>query len=189
MPNEDLSKRHFQKKISTYCDVRIVPVAPDRVVDNVRAYLLALITFRKTPALANNRYDWRQIAHDCGIDEALTITLKKQLRPALDAIMRWLKEPLVEDDAPKGREDCKLRGYPVPRESLPPPRQASITKSKRSRARPHLAAPALSRDQFLTNQNPCSRPTKTRVHSPMHSPIKCTALVRVTGNSTGRSFA
>ncbi len=29
MPNEDLSKRHFQKKISTYCDVRIVPVAPD----------------------------------------------------------------------------------------------------------------------------------------------------------------
>lgn len=103
MPNEDLSKRHFQKKISTYCDVRIVPVAPDRVVDNVRAYLLALITFRKTPALANNRNDWRQIAHDCGIDEALTITLKKQLRPALDAIMRWLKEPLVEDDAPKGR--------------------------------------------------------------------------------------
>lgn len=57
MPNEDLSKRHFQKKISTYCDVRIVPVAPDRVVDNVRAYLLALITFRKSPALANNRYD------------------------------------------------------------------------------------------------------------------------------------
>lgn len=98
MPNEDLSKLHFQKKISTYCDVRIAPVAPDWVVDNLRPYLLALITFRKTPALANNRYDWRQIAHDCGIDEALTKTLKKQLRPALDAIMRWLKEPPVEDD-------------------------------------------------------------------------------------------
>ncbi len=103
MPNEDPSKRHFQKKISTYCDVRIVPVAPNWVVDNVRPYLLALITFRKTPALANNRYDWRQIAHDCGIDEALTTALKKQLRPALDAIMRWLKEPPVEDDAKKGK--------------------------------------------------------------------------------------
>lgn len=103
MPNEDLSKHHFQKKISTYCDVRIAPVAPDWVVDNLHPYLLALITFRKTPALANNRYDWRQIAHDCGIDEALTTTLKKQLRPALDAIMRWLKKPPVEDDAPKGR--------------------------------------------------------------------------------------
>ena len=103
MPNEDLSKRHFQKKISTYCDVRIVPVAPNWVVDNVRPYLLALITFRKTPALANNRYDWRQIARDCGIDEALTTALKKQLRPALDAIMRWLKEPPVEADAKKGK--------------------------------------------------------------------------------------
>lgn len=103
MPNEDLSKRHFQKKISTYCDVRIVPVAPDWVVDNLRAYLLALIAFRTTPALANNRYDWRQIARDCGIDEALTTALKKQLRPALDAIMRWLKEPPVEDDAKKGK--------------------------------------------------------------------------------------
>ncbi|AYM60613.1 hypothetical protein [Agrobacterium fabrum] len=108
MPNEDLSKRHFQKKISTYCDVRIVPVAPDWVVDNLRAYLLALITFRKTPALANNRYDWRQIAHDCGIDEELTTALKKQLRPALDAIMRWLKEPPVEDDAQKRKRPLAI---------------------------------------------------------------------------------
>ena len=30
---------------------------------------------------------------------------------------------------------------------------------------------------------------RCRVHSPMHSPIKCAALARVTGNSTGRSFA
>lgn len=103
MPNEDLSKLHFQKKISTYCDVLIAPVAPDWVVENIRPYLLSLITFKKTPALASNRYDWRQIAHDCGIDEALTTTSKKQLRPALDAIMRWLKEPPVEDDARKGR--------------------------------------------------------------------------------------
>ena len=62
MPNEDLSKLHFQKKISTYCDVRIAPVAPDWVVENIRPYLLGLIAFKKTPALASNRYDWRQIA-------------------------------------------------------------------------------------------------------------------------------
>jgi hypothetical protein len=103
MPNDDLSKHHFQKKILAYCDVRIAPVAPDWVVENIRPYLIGLITFRKTPALANNRYDWRHIAHDCGIDEALTTSLKKQLRPALDAIMRWLKEPPVEDDAPRGK--------------------------------------------------------------------------------------
>lgn len=103
MPNEDLSRRHFQKKISSYCDVRIAPVAPVWVLDNVRRYLLGLISFRKKPALAGSRYDWQQIAHDCGIDEALTTTLKKQLRPALDAIMRWLKEPPLEDDSPKGK--------------------------------------------------------------------------------------
>lgn len=188
MPNEDLSKRQFQKKISAYCDVRIVSVAPDRVVDNVRAYLLALITFRKTPALANNRYDWRQIAHDCGIDEALTITLKKQLRPALDAIMRWLKEPLVEDDAPKSR---RLQAAPISGATgkFTPSPTSQHHEIEEIESSPSPGRPALSRDQFLTNQNPCSRPTKTRVHSPMHSPIKCTALVRVTGNSTGRSFA
>lgn len=102
MPNKDLSRRHFQKKISAYCDVRLAPVAPDWIVENIRPYLLSLITLRKTPPLASNRYDWRQIAHDCGIDEALTTTLKTQLRPALDAIMRWLKEPPVEDDALSG---------------------------------------------------------------------------------------
>jgi len=103
MPNEDLSRRHFQKRISSYCDVRIAPVVPVWVLDNVRRYLLGLISFRKKPALAGSRYDWQQIAHDCGIDEALTTTLKKQLRPALDAFMRWLKEPPLEDDSPKGK--------------------------------------------------------------------------------------
>ncbi|CAD7052482.1 hypothetical protein RHAB21_04453 [Pseudorhizobium halotolerans] len=49
MPNEDLSGRHFQKKISTYCDVRLAPVAPDWILENIWPYLLGLVTFRKTP--------------------------------------------------------------------------------------------------------------------------------------------
>nr|CAD6628607.1 hypothetical protein RNT25_04172 [arsenite-oxidising bacterium NT-25] len=50
MPNEELSRRHFQKKISTYCDVRLAPVAPDWIVENIRPYLLGLISASATMA-------------------------------------------------------------------------------------------------------------------------------------------
>jgi len=38
MPNHDLSSRHFQRKISEFCEMRIGSAASKRVLENVRPY-------------------------------------------------------------------------------------------------------------------------------------------------------
>ncbi|MFA7416528.1 MAG: hypothetical protein WC048_18820 [Rhizobium sp.] len=102
MPKQDLSSRHFQRKISEFCEVRIAPIAPKRVVENVLPYLISLIIYRKPPPILNGRIDWTTIAHACGIEDELTAELKKQLRLGLDAIIRWLgATPAADDERPK----------------------------------------------------------------------------------------
>lgn len=100
MPKHDLSSRHFQRKISEFCDVRIAPISSKRVLENIRPYLVSLIIYRKRPPILNSRLDWAAIGEACGIEDEMTAELKKQLRPALDAILRWLKAPPVAEDVP-----------------------------------------------------------------------------------------
>lgn len=61
MPKQDLSSRHFQRKISEFCEVRIVPIAPKRVVENVLSYLISLIIYRKPPPILNGLCDRRPV--------------------------------------------------------------------------------------------------------------------------------
>lgn len=98
MPKHDLSSRHFQRKISEFCEVRIAPISSKRVLENVRSYLISLIIYLKRPPILNGHLDWIAIGDACGIEADMTAELKKQLRPALDAIIRWLKAPPVSED-------------------------------------------------------------------------------------------
>lgn len=101
MPKHDLSSRHFQRKISNFCEARIAPIASKRALENIRPYLVGLIIYRKSPPLVNGRIDWMTITDACGIEDELTADLRKQFRVALDAIIRWLGAPRVaEDDQP-----------------------------------------------------------------------------------------
>ncbi len=103
MPKHDLSSRHFQRKISEFCEMRIAPICSKRVLENVRPYLIGLIIYRKRPPVLNGRLDWIALGEACGIEDERTAELKKQLAPALDAIMRWLKVPPVADDVPSAK--------------------------------------------------------------------------------------
>ncbi len=60
------------------------------MLENVRHYLISLIIYRKQPPILNSRLDWTAIGEACGIEDEMTTELRKQLRPALDAIIRWL---------------------------------------------------------------------------------------------------
>ncbi len=106
MPKQDIASRQFQRKIIEFCDVRIAPATSKRVLENIRPYLVSLIIYRKSPPLLHGRINWAAIADACGIEEDLTTELKKQLRPVLDAIIRWLGEPAALEDSrpskPKG---------------------------------------------------------------------------------------
>jgi len=107
MPKQDLSSRHFQRKISEYCEVRIAPISSKRVLENVRPYLISLIIYRKRPPILNGHLDWIAIGEACGIGDDMTAELRKQLRPALDAIIRWLKAPPVREDAPSAKPSAR----------------------------------------------------------------------------------
>ena len=116
MAKHDLSTHHFQRKISDFCEVRIAPVASKRVLDNIRPYLIGLVIHRQVPPIVNGRMDWTAIGQVCGIEGELTAELKKQLRPGLDAIIRWLGEPPAAEDI----QSAKLRAkshHTVPRTS------------------------------------------------------------------------
>ncbi|TCU04825.1 hypothetical protein EV132_1387 [Rhizobium sullae] len=61
MTKQDLSSRHSQRKISEFFEVRIAPIAPMRVLENIRPYLISLIIYRKPPPILNGRIDWMTI--------------------------------------------------------------------------------------------------------------------------------
>ncbi|WP_184345214.1 hypothetical protein [Rhizobium sp. N122] len=101
MTKRDLSSRQFQRKISEFCELRIAPIASRRVLENIRPYMAGLIIYRKSPPLLNGHIDWTTIGQACGIEAELTAELKKQLRPGVDTIIRWLGgPPAVEEQRP-----------------------------------------------------------------------------------------
>ncbi len=104
MSKPDLSSRHFQRKITAFCELRIAPITTKRATEGINSYLVNLIVHRRSPALVNGRIDWPEIAHSCGIGGEFTSDLKKQVRIALDAILRWLDAaPATEDLRPTRR--------------------------------------------------------------------------------------
>jgi hypothetical protein len=56
--------------------------------------MASLIIYRKSPPLLNGHIDWTMISQACRIEAEVTAELKKQLRPGLDAIIRWLGAPI-----------------------------------------------------------------------------------------------
>jgi len=62
---------------------------------------MSLIIYRKSPPLRSGQLDWTAIGQACGAEAELTVELKKQLQPGLDAIIRWLDgPPAVEEQQP-----------------------------------------------------------------------------------------
>ncbi|MCY0150705.1 hypothetical protein OEG84_24140 [Hoeflea sp. G2-23] len=104
MPKQDLSSRHFQRKISQFCELRIAPIASKRALEQIQTYLNNLIVHRQLPPLLNGRIDWLEITHACRTDGELAGDLKKQIRIALDAIIRWLGAPPVVEHIPSTRQ-------------------------------------------------------------------------------------
>jgi hypothetical protein len=121
MTKNDISSRHFQRKISEFCELRIAPIASRRVMENIRPYLISLIIYRKSPPRLNGHIDWMTIGQACGIEAELTLELKKQLRPGLDSIIRWLEAP----PAAEGRRSPKPTVSP--RKTVPTKKASSVS--------------------------------------------------------------
>ena len=142
MTKHDLSSRHFQRKISKFCELRIAPIASRRVLENIRPYLASLIIYRKSPPLLNGHIDWTMISQACGIEAELTAELKKQLRPGLDAIIRWLGVPPAAEErrAPK----------------------STVSSSKMAPARKAASASSTRKPQFAATDGAFTRSASTQ---------------------------
>ncbi|MEN3148482.1 hypothetical protein ABCW43_14305 [Neorhizobium sp. IRAMC:178] len=116
MAKHDISSHHFQQKISDFCEVRIAPIASKRVLESIRPYLIGLVIHRRPPPIVNGRMDWTAIGEACGIEGELTAELKKQLRPGLDAIIRWLGAPPVAEHSRSTKPRAKSKNT-APRKS------------------------------------------------------------------------
>tara|TARA_R110000751_G_scaffold62905_3_gene130241 strand:- start:494 stop:805 length:312 start_codon:yes stop_codon:yes gene_type:complete len=96
MPNEDLSKLHFQKKISTYCDVRIAPVAPDWVVENRRIVICAVDEANPSrPRIIVTRIRFRPPGAAPGCQETLKIGKAAGVPAVLD-VMKQMPPTAVD---------------------------------------------------------------------------------------------
>ena len=108
MNKNDLSSRHFQRKISQFCELRIAPISYRRVLEKIHPLLVSLIIYRESPPLLNGHIDWTAITQACGIEADLTAELKKRLQPGLDAIIRWLgATPAAEADSWPGQNGVR----------------------------------------------------------------------------------
>lgn len=76
----------------------MAPIASKQMLQSIRTFLIGLVIHRRPPPIVSGRMDWTAIGEACGIEGELTVELKKQLRPGLDAITRWLGEPPTAED-------------------------------------------------------------------------------------------
>jgi hypothetical protein len=67
MAKQDLAIHHFQRKISSFCEVRVAPIASKRVQESIRLCLIRLVIHRKPPPIVSGRIDWTAIGQACGI--------------------------------------------------------------------------------------------------------------------------
>jgi integrase len=121
MPKEDLSSRHFQRKIAQFIELRIAPLTSKRTQEKINSYLIGLIAHRRSPPLQGDRIDWTEIARACGVGSELTSDVKKQVGIALDAILRWLGAPPVADNIRQTKRASQSSGTGQSRPATPKP--------------------------------------------------------------------
>ncbi|WP_375714144.1 hypothetical protein [Rhizobium sullae] len=137
--------------------MRIAPIAPKRVLENIRPYLISLIIYRKQPPILNGRIDWMTIGQVCGIEDDLTAELKKELRLGLDAIIRWL-------GAPRAAEEIR-------------PKKLLVRSSKETRVKPTAATSSTRKpqraaaDRSFTQSASAPRGPQPKPISPFPEPL------------------
>lgn len=114
----------------------------------IRPYPTSLIIHRKRPPILNGHLDWTAIGEACGIEDEMA-ELKKQLRPALDAIIRWLKAPPVAEDDPPAKLSTRAS-------KVAPARKTAAAASTRKAQR--AAADGVFARHTATSRGPAPKP-------------------------------
>ncbi len=98
----------FQRKIASFCEMRLAPLVSPAELERLTAYMLALITDHATPPMKGKAVDWTEIAAACRLVTKPSTKLMRIGQHGFDAIIRW-----VNTNAPTPRNrTSSLSGSP-----------------------------------------------------------------------------
>lgn len=141
------SSETFQRKIASFCEIRLSPLLQPRSIENLTSYLLGLIGHYAYPPMKSGKLDWQEIALACDLTNELTADVKRTAQHGFDAISRWLaankatvatgarlaekrnpaqrltrnRQAAAKPSAPATKHSAKSGPKPVPIEEFPNP--------------------------------------------------------------------
>ena len=89
MPIPNTTTQIFLKKMSSFCEQRLAPALSSTDYENVRCYMLGLVTRGVMPPHHGGKIDWQEIALACNLEgESLALAKRLSLH-GFAAITRW----------------------------------------------------------------------------------------------------
>lgn len=131
--------------ISEFCDKRVKPHVSEEILDKIKSYLDDLIVQHRKPPMRRSQIDWLSFASESRIDCELTEKLKNIIRPALEALTRWVDNGVSQPDqiAPKHKTRDRR-----PAVRLPKPDRAPASVRIPVRPKSPSLAPADAVEEF-----------------------------------------
>ncbi|MBY5406540.1 hypothetical protein [Rhizobium leguminosarum] len=118
------SSETFQRKIASFCEMRLSPLLQPRSIENLSSYMLGLIGHHAYPPMKFGKLDWQEIALACDLTNELTDDVKRTAQHGFDAISRWLAA-----NKAAGATRPRLAEKQKPTQRLPRNRQAAAIPS------------------------------------------------------------
>lgn len=93
----------------------------EEILDKTKSYLDDLIDLHRKPPMRRSLIDWLSFASESRIDCELTQKLKNIIRPALEALIRWVDNSVPQPDQIASKQKTRDRRPTV---RLPKPDRA-----------------------------------------------------------------
>jgi hypothetical protein len=140
------------RMISDFCRVRLTPLIPPLETERLRNYLVGLIQSREQPPRNGKAYALAEMAIAAGTPSITLDPVASQLRHALDAIVRVLKD-LPPPPTPHPREQRRRR-RPSDRPSKKRPKdQANTATARPNRTRAPSSSTSIPDVEYLESQS------------------------------------
>lgn len=122
MPIPNASTQVFLRKITSFCELRLEGSFAPAEYENIRSYMLGLVTRGVMPPHHAGKIDWQEIAVACNLSGPSLAQAKRLTLHGFAAITRW------HNDSRKAAErarTARARGA-----------QAALDRSRRQQTRP-----------------------------------------------------
>lgn len=123
------SMESFERKIVTFCQIRLSPFLQPIPLANFSSFMIGLIRDHARPSMKSGKLDWAEIAIACNLTTELNAKFKRTAQHGFDAIERWLASSTAK---PKPAKAVRTRAEP----SKTPSKMVKAIKPSAQRVKP-----------------------------------------------------